>query len=264
MPAPTFGVDLNRLVSSFYKIPLASKVILAVLVLLSILGLNSSFKKWLLLDPTLGFSGGAHRLTTYAFMHTSLLHLILDIVAIVPLLEKFESENGTLTTAVMFTGPFTTFPAILYLLLSTILKPSTPVGGASVWCFLLFSAFLYQTSKSTPHISIPSTPYKLPILAIPFILIIIVAIIVPYTSILGHICGCIIGFGWGSGLLKFLKPPDKILRWVEDKLMLRTRLPTSYVDVKGGPYGSDVLPMNSDTANERGNSSGEISGKLGP
>lgn len=46
----------------------------------------------------------AHRLTTYAFMHVGLIHLIVNLAIITPLLDRFESEYGTLTTFALFTG----------------------------------------------------------------------------------------------------------------------------------------------------------------
>jgi hypothetical protein len=95
------------------------------------------------------------------------------------------------------------------------------------------------------------------------------AILVPHTSILGHVCGMAIGFGWGSGYLKFLLPPTKYLRWIEDKLMLRTRLPASYVDVSldrpsGSHWGTDILPMGSDPIDLERNGAGNSGIRLGP
>jgi hypothetical protein len=139
----------------------------------------------------------------------------------------------------------------------------------SVWGLLLFSSAIYQASRATPDVSIPSTTYRLPTLAIPFILILLTAVLVPHTSILGHICGMIIGFGWGSGYLKFLLPPVKLLRWIEDKLMLRTRLPSSYVDVSldrpsDGRYGFGILPTSSEPIDLEHNGAGNSGIRLGP
>jgi len=49
----------------------------------------------------------------------------------------------------------------------------------------------------------------------------------------------------GLGYLKFLVPPEKILRWIEGKLNLLGRLP-HYVSVDQKTYGRyGVLPSNS-------------------
>jgi glycosylphosphatidylinositol transamidase len=121
-----------------------------------------------------------------------------------------------------------------------------------VWAFLLLSATLYNTSRTTPRISIPGTSTVIPTAAIPLLLIVATSFIVPHTSLLGHICGAAIGYGWGSGYLKFLAPPEKIIRWIEDKLKLKARLPSTYVSTDkqtGGKFGMSVLPSNSSSAN---------------
>jgi glycosylphosphatidylinositol transamidase len=141
-------------------------------------------------------------------------------------------------------------------------------NGVSVWALLLFSSSIFQASRTTPDISIPSTTYRLPTLAIPFVLILLTALLVPHTSILGHICGMVMGFGWGAGYLKFLIPPAKYLRWIEDKLMLRTRLSSSYVDVSldrpsGGQWGG-ILPMTGEAIDLEHSGAGNSGIRLGP
>ena len=45
-----------------------------------------------------------YRLNTYPLIHLGILHAILDTLALVPLLERFEAEHGTLLTGAMFLG----------------------------------------------------------------------------------------------------------------------------------------------------------------
>lgn len=45
-----------------------------------------------------------HRLSTYPFLHLGIFHTVVNIIALTPLLEKFEAENGTLVTTILFTG----------------------------------------------------------------------------------------------------------------------------------------------------------------
>jgi hypothetical protein len=52
---------LNRIALSYYRVPLGSKLILAVIALFFVLGFSSSFRAWALLDPTLVFAGGGER-----------------------------------------------------------------------------------------------------------------------------------------------------------------------------------------------------------
>ena len=46
----------------------------------------------------------AHRLSTYPFLHLGLFHTLVNVTALLPLLEKFEEENGTITTVLLFFG----------------------------------------------------------------------------------------------------------------------------------------------------------------
>jgi len=45
-----------------------------------------------------------HRLNTYPLSHQGFFHALLNILALTPLLERFEAENGTLVTLILFTG----------------------------------------------------------------------------------------------------------------------------------------------------------------
>jgi hypothetical protein len=52
---------VNRIALSYYRVPLGSKLILAIFALFFVLGFSSGFRKWALLDPTLVFAGGGKR-----------------------------------------------------------------------------------------------------------------------------------------------------------------------------------------------------------
>lgn len=45
-----------------------------------------------------------YRLNTYPFIHLGLLHTLLNVIALLPLLERFEAEHGTLLSVAMFAG----------------------------------------------------------------------------------------------------------------------------------------------------------------
>ena len=45
-----------------------------------------------------------YRLNTYPLIHLGFLHAFMNIMAITPLLERFEADHGTLLTAAMFVG----------------------------------------------------------------------------------------------------------------------------------------------------------------
>ncbi len=45
-----------------------------------------------------------YRVNTFPFIHLNIFHTILNILALTPLLERFESEYGTLTSLALFLG----------------------------------------------------------------------------------------------------------------------------------------------------------------
>lgn len=48
--------------------------------------------------------GAAYRINTFPLIHLNIIHAILNVLALTPLLERFESEYGTLTTLALFFG----------------------------------------------------------------------------------------------------------------------------------------------------------------
>jgi membrane associated rhomboid family serine protease len=46
----------------------------------------------------------AYRVNTFPFIHLNFIHALVNILALTPLMERFESEHGTLTSVAMFFG----------------------------------------------------------------------------------------------------------------------------------------------------------------
>jgi len=112
--------------------------------------------------------------------------------------------------------------------------------GASVWVFLLLCNEAIKTYRVNPHFII--VDWKIPTWLTPLFLIFVINFIIPHTSLLGHLCGAVVGYLWGLGYIRFLAPHDKILRFIEGKLNLLGRLP-HYVSVDQKTYGRyGVLP----------------------
>lgn len=45
-----------------------------------------------------------YRLNTFPLIHLNFIHALLNAIALTPLMERFESEYGTLTTLALFFG----------------------------------------------------------------------------------------------------------------------------------------------------------------
>ncbi|KAK8155423.1 rhomboid family protein [Phyllosticta citribraziliensis] len=193
------------------------------------------------LPLTPSFPATGYRLNTFSFTHLGLFHLLINLLAITPLLERFESEHGTLVSFSLFSGPFATLPGVMYLLIERgIFRGNTPVQGASVWVFLLLAVEAVKTHRVNPYLR--QGPYKVPTWTTPLFPILITSFLIPNTSLIGHLCGAAIGYLWGLNYIKFLAPPEKILRWLESKLNLLGKLP-HYVSVDKSTFGRyGVLP----------------------
>lgn len=122
-----------RIRSYLFRLPLFTRFALILIVLLWALGLQTiwDLRKWGSLIPSevsllagmcrtqrdvrlacFGSSGMtnifmlylAHRLTTYPLIHLNVFHAALNVIALAPLLERFEYEYGTLNTVALFFG----------------------------------------------------------------------------------------------------------------------------------------------------------------
>ncbi len=57
--------------------------------------------------------------------------MLFNLIILVPLLERFEREFGTLTSVALFVGPLATIPAALYLIIEgMVFRGDTVVVGA--------------------------------------------------------------------------------------------------------------------------------------
>ncbi|PBP19212.1 Rhomboid-like protein [Diplocarpon rosae] len=232
-----------RMRSYIFRLPLFTRGIILVILLFWIASIQSVWdvQQWGALIPEeIGLSS-MYRTNTFPLIHAGFLHAFLNILALTPLLERFEAEYGTLTTLALFMGPLSTIPALLYTFIERgIFHMNTMILGSSIWVFTLIAMEAVKTYKSNPYFMLGTT--QIPTWITPLVMVLFVSVLVPNTSFLGHVCGLAFGYGWGLGYLKFLAPPERILRWIEGKLNLLGRLP-HYVSVDQKTYGRyGVLP----------------------
>ncbi|KAL3491571.1 Gaa1-like protein [Aspergillus germanicus] len=262
---PPLPFNPSRVRSYLLRLPLFTRLVVLVIILFWLLELQTvwSVVQWGSLIPDeIGLST-MYRLNTYPVIHTGFFHTFINLLAVTPLLERFEAEHGTLTAIALFIGPLSTLPAGIYLVIEKfILHSNTAVAGASVWAFLLLGSESIRTFKSNPYFSLGN--YKIPTWTSPLFACVLVWILVPNTSFLGHLCSVLIGYLLGLGYLKFFVPPEKILRWIEGKLNLLGRLP-HYVSVDQKTYGRyGVLPTAGAPGGERGTPMSFLGGSSQP
>jgi membrane associated rhomboid family serine protease len=127
MPPSTTTFNSWRLRSYLLRLPLFTRIVLVVIILAEIIGFQTvwDIRQWgaLIPDQLSIFNGTfsraqtpsiafctdlalqtAYRINTFPFIHTNFLHALLNIVSLTPLMERFESEYGTLTSISLFIG----------------------------------------------------------------------------------------------------------------------------------------------------------------
>lgn len=243
---PPLPFNPSRVRTYVLRLPLFTRLVLLAIIVFWLLELQTVWGvvQWGSLIPDEIGLGTMYRLNTYPVIHVGFFHMLLNILALTPLLERFEAEHGTLTAVALFIGPLSTVPAGLYLLIEKVLlHRNAAVVGASVWVFLLLGSESIRTFKSNPYFSLGTI--KIPTWTSPLVACALVSILMSNTSFLGHLCAILVGYLLGLGYLKVFVPPEKILRWIEGKLNLLGRLP-HYVSVDQKTYGRyGVLPTTS-------------------
>ncbi|KAI1758807.1 Gaa1-like protein [Hypoxylon sp. FL1150] len=243
------GFNTLRARSYSFRLPLFTRAMVVVMIAFWLAGLQSvwDIRQWGALIPDELTLTTMYRVNTFPLIHLNFFHALFNILALAPLLDRFETEFGTLTSLALFFGPLTTIPALVYIFLEKlILRGNTAVMGASIWVFLLLGAEAIRTFKTNPYLTIGT--YHIPTWTTPLAMVLVVEALIPNTSFLGHLCGVGTGYLFGLGYLKFLSPPEKALRWIEGRLNLLGRLP-HYISVDQKIYGRfGVLPTTTTTS----------------
>ncbi|KAA8897072.1 hypothetical protein FN846DRAFT_783406 [Sphaerosporella brunnea] len=201
------------------------------------------------LDPKKMDLTQMHRLNTYFLVHSGFLHALLNLIALTPLLERFEREVGTLKATLLIAGPLVTFPGGLYLGIEMgLLRGTTAVVGASALVFTFLAIEAVKTSGFQPNYRIVG--WEVPTWCTPILWMVLASFLVPGSSVLGHFCGLVIGYAYACRYLRLLEPSEWILKKVEEKLgfllfrlpwyvNLETRMELNYMEmlptVGGGP-----------------------------
>lgn len=79
--------------------------------------------------------------------------MLMDTICLIPLMERFESEWGTLNCLALWLGPLSTIPAGVYIIIEKfVLRGNTAVLGSSSWVFLLLGIEAIKTFRANPYL----------------------------------------------------------------------------------------------------------------
>ncbi|RYP80229.1 hypothetical protein DL769_002587 [Monosporascus sp. CRB-8-3] len=220
------GFSMLRARSYVLRLPLFTRGLIVAISAFWLAGLLPMWdlRQWGALIPDQMNIFTMYRLNTFPLIHLNFFHAFLNILALTPLMERFEAEFGTLTSLSLFFGPLTMIPAFMYIFVERIiLRGNTWVVGASIWVFLLLGIEAIRTYKTNPYLVIGT--HNIPTWVSPLVMVVVVKALVPSSSFFGHLSGVATGYLFGLGYLKFVAPPEKVLRWIEGRLNLLARLP---------------------------------------
>ena len=96
----------TRLRSYLFRLPLFTRIVLFTCVAFWLLELQTvwSVTQWGALIPQEVGLQSMYRLNTFPFIHLGFIHMFLNVLCLVPLMERFEKEQGTLVSVLMFVG----------------------------------------------------------------------------------------------------------------------------------------------------------------
>lgn len=223
---PTSAIDFKSLafpnLSTISKYP-ALTVGLAIFtfVLLIIdLATSHALASKLSLYPGAPFHFDLNRLSFYPLFHQGFIHWVLNVVGLFTPMAIFERSHGTVYTGVTLNLLAVT-AALQYCIVGSLLCPNTHVIGLSGIVFSFFSYIAYKEHELKPVIftfKLSGREYSIPTLYSPFVFLVVTFILLPSSSLFGHLAGIGSGYLLGMDKLKILYPPSKIILFIEQKL----------------------------------------------
>ncbi|KAK6509403.1 putative rhomboid protease [Arthrobotrys musiformis] len=233
----------DRIASTVRRLPILTRGLLGLTVVLFILGRVVEVNPVLELDNQAFGITQLHRLNTYPFVHRGWIHLIIDLLAVTYPLSRFEREKGTLHTLLMVVGPFSTFPAVGYTVIDKFFWGGLGVYyGMSVFIVMFAAMDATRVYKYKPYYWIGG--YRVPSWA-PVVggVILLEVFLGGGTGWVVHILGMAVGWAYAAEYLKLLEPPEKVLKFVETKLrFLVSRVPF-YVALDGRDSAGHTLVL---------------------
>ncbi|KAA8518415.1 hypothetical protein F0562_015889 [Nyssa sinensis] len=206
-----------------------------------------------------------YRIYTSIIFHGSLLHVLFNMMALVPLGSELERVMGSVRLLYMIIL-LAASNAILHLLIALLVayNPFRPLPYLMNECAIGFSGILFsmiviETSLSGVQSRSVFGLFNVPAKWYAWILLVVFQLLMPNVSLLGHLCGILSGFAYTYGLLNFLIPGTSFYSAIESFSRLSTcvRRPKFIMCTGGNPSG--YIPTYS---NQNTTSSGLLSGNI--
>ncbi|KAM0053267.1 putative serine endopeptidase [Helianthus debilis subsp. tardiflorus] len=186
-----------------------------------------------------------YRVFTSILFHGSILHLVFNMMALVPLGSELERVMGSIRLLYVIVLLATT-SAIFHLLI-TLIAAFNPVYSydhfmdecAIGFSGVLFSMIVIETSLSGVQSRSVFGLFNVPAKLYPWMLLVLFQLLMTNISLLGHLCGILSGFAYTYGLFNFIIPGSSFFSGIESASWLSTcvRRPKYIMCTGGDPSG---------------------------
>lgn len=206
-----------------------------------------------------------YRIYTSVLFHGSLLHVLFNMMALVPLGSELERIMGSVRLSYLIIL-LATSNALLHLLIASLAtyNPFHPFEKLMNECAIGFSGILFsmiviETSLSGVQSRSVFGLFNVPAKLYAWILLIVFQLLMSNVSLLGHLCGILSGFAYTYGLFNLLMPGASFYSAIEASSWLAScvRRPKFILCTGGNP--SSYIPTHS---SQNTTNSGLLSGNV--
>ncbi|CAM8980835.1 unnamed protein product [Rhodiola kirilowii] len=209
----------------------------------------------------------AYRIYTAIIFHGSMLHVMFNMMALVPLGSELERIMGSVRLLYLILLLATT-NAILHLLIAVIVayNPFYGYGYLMNECAIGFSGILFsmiviETSLSGVQYRSVFGLFNVPAKWYAWILLIVFQLLMSNVSLLGHLCGILSGFAYTYGLFNLLIPGASFYSSIEGSSWLSACVRRPKFILCTGGNSSGYIPTHS-THSTTATSGGLLSGNI--
>ncbi|GMH23030.1 hypothetical protein Nepgr_024873 [Nepenthes gracilis] len=200
-----------------------------------------------------------YRIYTSIFFHGSLLHVLFNMLALVPLGSELERIMGSVRMLLVIIL-LATSSAVFQILIALVVahNPFHHYANFMNECSIgfsgvLFSMIVIETSLSGVQSRSIFGLFNVPAKWYAWILLVVFQLLVSNVSLLGHLCGILSGFAYIYGLLNFLIPKTSSFSAIENSSWLSAcvRRP-KFILCSGGNTSGDIPTHSSQNTTSSG------------
>ena len=197
-------------------------IIMTALYLLQFLVFDQSFLGYVVINPFLICEKFQFwRILTNIFFHGGIVHLLMNMMSLYQLGVSFERTVGTFS----FFAHIIVFGLVsnlLYLFVAWFMKfggrPETYYGSAIGFSGVLFSLMVIDNKVSGGDKRSVLGLFLVPTEVYPWVMLVLMSLLMPNVSLVGHACGLVIGYLYLMNVLKWMSPSPEFCARAERRI----------------------------------------------